>query len=280
MQGYGSVVRLADYDSAARRIPEIFDQRGGVEAGHVHHVATVQASAAAGEGAGKMCAILEDQLAGAGEHYVKRVRMIKLQGRSRINLERPRSGGDGGACNFQRATGGFDRSVISEASGNRCVGGDVFQRSTGIDLKCACIDSQVAPEGKRMAANDFDGGPGAALDQRVCNGILADRDRSAGADDSIITGSWNAGRGPLASVLPIMVAAVPNLGRRNSAKGLGRTLVLPRVSVGHNHLQQFAVVGLGRRIAAGMADGGPAVAIGNLPGVAEARRYVAAAVIH
>src|ERR1700730_90767 len=133
-----------------------------------------------------------------------------------------------------------------------------------------------------MAADDFDGRPAVVHDQRVCNGILADLDRifAADADHRIIAGSRGAERGPVVRGLPIVAAAIPDLGGRNSADGFGYTLVLARIGVGHDHLQRLANVGLNRRVTAGMAYSGPvrAAVTGNLPGVAEPPGFGRAAV--
>src|SRR5450631_3360734 len=135
-----------------------------------------------------------------------------------------------------------------------------------------------------MTVDDFDGSSVVVHDQRVCNGILADLDRifAADADHRIIAGSRSAGRGPVAFGLPIVAAAVPDLGRRNSADGIGHTLVLPRVHVVNDDLQQFAINSRNRSIARIGADSGPvqAAVIGNLPSVTETRRYGSAAVLH
>jgi hypothetical protein len=63
-----------------------------------------------------------------------RVGMIELQGRPGVDLEFP-SAEIEGACNFQLAAGGFDGPVIDECPRNRGGGGDIFQRSPGVDLK-------------------------------------------------------------------------------------------------------------------------------------------------
>ena len=76
--------------------------------------------------------------------------MIELQGRSRIDLELPCPQTDR-ACNFQRAAGGFDGPVVDERSRNRGGGGDIFQRSPGIDLKYSGLDRRVPTEGECVA---------------------------------------------------------------------------------------------------------------------------------
>src|SRR6202011_6040120 len=59
------------------------------------------------------------------------------------------------------------------------------------------------------------------------------------------------------------------------AETVGAALAAARFRVGHDQLHRLAFVGFTRRIAAGMADGGPVLATiaGILPGVAEPRRY-------
>src|SRR3984885_4322472 len=97
-----------------------------------------------------MGGILEDQLAGTRKCHFECVSMVKLQGRSRIDLELPCPQTDR-ACNFQRAAGGFDGPVVDERSRNRGGGGDIFQRSPGIDLKYSSLDRRVAAEGECVA---------------------------------------------------------------------------------------------------------------------------------
>ena len=86
---HAGVIRCADRYNAVRRGPRIAYRGAGVEACHIHDVGGGHTAAAVKDGSAEMSRILEDQFAGSGKNHVIRVRMIELQGRSRIDLERP-----------------------------------------------------------------------------------------------------------------------------------------------------------------------------------------------
>src|SRR5882672_3067445 len=75
-----------------------------------------------------------------------------------------------------------------------------------------CAVSQVTPEGKGMALDDFDRSSGGVFDQRVCNGIMADRDGIGVAGAEVASEHSGArGRQPIERPSPSVCSTLPRL---------------------------------------------------------------------